>query len=58
MKYEDLLNSQLKYGITKEDILNHRGYEQILENVVIAPWWSYTMFEIHNLKIVQVSEKV
>lgn len=58
MEYGDLLNSQSKYGITKEDILKHRGYEEILENVVIAPWWSHTMFENHNLKIVQVSKTV
>ncbi len=58
MKYEDLLNSHLKYGTKKEDILKRRGYEQILENVVIAPWWGHNMFENHDLKIEKVSDRV
>ena len=44
MKYEDLLNSHLKYGNSKEDIIKRNGYENILENVVIALWWGHEMF--------------
>lgn len=58
MKYDDLLNSHLKYGTTKEDIIVEKGYEKILENVIVAPWWSHDIFENFNLKIEQVSEKV
>ena len=38
MEYNDLLNSHLKYGTTSDDIIERKGYEKILENVVIAPW--------------------
>ena len=58
MKYEDLLNSQLKYNITKENIITNRGYENILEKVVIAPWWDHTIFDAYDVKIEQVGEKV
>ena len=58
MNYEDLLNSQLRYGTTKEDIKLGRGYEDILENVIIAPWWEHTMFDNMNFEVKQVSEKV
>ena len=58
MDYDDLLKSHLKYGTTKEDILVSKGYEKILENVVIAPWWSHDMFSKLNFKTEQVSERV
>lgn len=58
MKYEDLLNSHLKYGTTTEDICKRKGYEEILENVVIAPWWSHDMFEGLGFEVIQTSEKV
>ena len=38
MEYNDLLNSHLKYWTTSDDIIERKGYEKILENVVIAPW--------------------
>ena len=58
MNYSDLLNSHLEYGTTKEDIKIGKGYENIQENVVIAPWWSHDIFDGMNFKIEQVSEKV
>lgn len=58
MEYNKLLESHLKYGTTEEKIIKRKGYEQILENVVMAPWWSHKMFENFNFKIEQVSEKV
>ena len=51
MNYDDLLNAHLRFGTTKEDIIERRGYNNILENVVIAPWWKHEMFEYLNFKI-------
>ena len=56
MKYEELLEGNLKYGTTKEDIIKRNGYEKILENVVIAPWWKHEIFDNSNLKMEQVSD--
>lgn len=58
MNYNDLLESHLKYGTTEEDIVLNRGYEKILESVVIAPWWSHDIFDGLDFKVEQVSEKV
>ena len=55
MNYNDLLESHLKYGTTKEDIINKAGYKDILENVVIAPSWDHTLF---NLECEKVSDHV
>lgn len=58
MKYEDLLNSHLKYGNSKEDIIKRNGYENILENVAIAPWWGHEMFASFDVKIKKINEKI
>lgn len=58
MNYQDILNSHLKYGTNKNDIIKNRGYENILENVVIAPWWSYEMFNGKFDKIDMINDKV
>ena len=58
MKYNDLLDSHLKYGTTKEDIKISKGYDKICENVVIAPWWDHDIFDNLGFKVEQVSEKV
>ena len=58
MKYEDLLNSHLKYGTTSEDIIKDKGFEKILENVVIAPWWRHDMFDILNYRVEKINDKV
>lgn len=58
MKYENILKSHLKYGSTKEDIIKRNEYENILESVVIAPWWSHNIFENSNVKIDKISDKI
>ena len=58
MKYKDLLDSHFKYGSTKEDLINRKGYKDILENVVLAPWWDHTIFDKYNFKVEQVSDNV
>ena len=58
MNYNDLLNSHLKCGTTKEEIRANKRYESIQENVIIAPWWVHDIFDNMNFKIEQVSEKV
>ena len=58
MTYEELVNAHLKYGTTKENIKDTKGYAEILENVVIAPWWSHDIFEDFGFEVVQTSEKV
>lgn len=56
MKYKDLLDSHSKFGTTKEDIIINRGYEKLLKNVVIAPWWDHTMFDNLGFEIEQISD--
>lgn len=58
MNYNDLLDSHLRYGTTKEDIIKEKGYEKILENVVIAPWWKHDMFNILNYKVEQITKEI
>lgn len=58
MKYKDLLNAHLKYGTTREDIIAHKGYENILENVVIAPWWKHEMFDSLGFKMEKMNNNV
>lgn len=58
MEYNDILKSHLRFGTTDEDIRKYKGYEQILENVVIAPWWKHTMFDNMNLRVEQINERV
>ena len=58
MKYSDILEAHFKYGTTREDIIKRYGYEEILDNVVIAPWWSHEIFREKVLKIEKVSDKV
>ena len=58
MRYKDLLESHLKYGTTSKDIIKTQGYDKILENVVIAPWWGHEMFDSLNYKCEKTSDKV
>lgn len=58
MKYEELINSHLKYGTKKEDIISSKEYTQIIENVVSAPWWNHDIFNNMNFKVEQTGEKV
>ena len=55
---KDLINSHNKRGTTVEDIIKRNGYEQILENVVIAPCWKSSIFKDYSQKIEQFGEKV
>ena len=58
MEYKDLLESHSKYGTTKEDIRIKRGYEKVLKNVVIAPWWKHEIFDVLNYKMEELSDHV
>ncbi len=58
MEYNDLLEAHLKYGTTKENIIKKENYEEILTNVVIAPFWSHKMFINENIKIKQINNIV
>lgn len=58
MEYSEILESLKLYGTTKEDIVKRRGYESILENVVVAPWWEHSLFNCYSTYIEQVGDKV
>ena len=58
MKYNDLLKAHLTYGTKPEDIIKNKGYEKILETVVVAPWWSHDIFDKLNFKTEQINDKV
>ena len=58
MEYKDLLDAHLRYGTKKEDIVKRYSLEQVLENVVVAPWWSHEMFENLGFEVEQVSDKI
>lgn len=38
MEYTDFLEVHARYGTSESDIKKRKGYDNILENVVIAPW--------------------
>ncbi len=58
MEYKDLLNSHLKYGTTEKDIISDKGFEHILENVVIAPWWRHNMFDSINYRVEKINDQL
>lgn len=58
MKFDDLIDSHLKYGIHKEDIIQRNSYEDISTNVVIAPWWDHSIFEQFDLNVVPITERI
>lgn len=58
VNYETLLNSHLKFGTNKDKIKKYRGYENILEAVVIAPWWDHTMFSEFIIREEKINDKV
>lgn len=57
MNYEDLLKWHRYYGNKNEDLVKSEGFEGVLENVVIAPWWEHSIFESLATKIEQVGRK-
>lgn len=58
MKYNDLLESHARFGTTSDDIIKDKGYDKILENVVLAPWWRHDMFDILNYRVEKINDKV
>ena len=58
MKYIDLLKAHSDFGSNEKDIIEVCGFENILENVVIAPWWEHTLFEKYGFTSVQESSKL
>lgn len=58
MNIKNIIDSHIEYGTTPTDILKRYGYSKILENVIIAPWWSFSIFKDYSDKIEQVGEKV
>lgn len=58
MEYKDLLQAHLRYGTTNKDIVKRKGYENILKNVVIAPWWNHKMFSNEEVEIKQMNDIV
>ena len=54
MKYSDLVDAHAKYGNKPEDIIAHKDLENVLENVVIAPWWGHEMYENINCTVEKV----
>lgn len=58
VNYDVLLDSHLKFGTDKDKIKKYRGYEHILETVVIAPWWNHTMFSEFIIREEKINDKV
>ena len=58
MKYSDLLEAHARFGTTSEDIIKDKGYDKILENVVLAPWWRHNMFDGINYQVEKINDKV
>lgn len=58
LSYKDLLDAQLRFGTTEEDIRKNDDFYMVLPNVVIAPWWEVEMFNNSNLEITKINDKV
>ena len=58
MEYKTLLKYHSLYSTTKEDIIKREGFENILKDVVISPWWSHDFFEPLADKIEKIGSKV
>lgn len=58
MNIDNILSVHQKYGTSATDIIVRSDYSGILENVVIAPWWSHLIFEQIATKIEQVGGNV
>ena len=57
MEVKDIINAHKNFGTTEEDIINRLNYSNVLENIVVAPWWSVSIFEKFSDKIIQTGEK-
>lgn len=58
MKYSDILEAHLKYGTTSLDIIKRNNYQEILNDVVVAPWWSHEIFNSRASSIEQVGNNI
>ena len=58
LSYEQLLEAQLRFGTTEEDIRKKDDFYMVLSNVVIAPWWEVEMFNNSGLKITKINDKL
>lgn len=58
MNIEEIMDAHRRFGTTDEQIVERAGYMQLLEFVVVAPWWSHTTFQDYAKKIEKVSERV
>ena len=58
MDYKDIIDWHKKYGTSKDDIIKRVGYQNILENVVIAPWWEHNIFDEFSDRIEEVGKNV
>jgi len=56
MTYNELLDSQKKYGTKENDILSKRDYDKVCEKVVLAPWWKVTIFDSLNPKVEKIND--
>ena len=58
MNYSSFLESLSSFGTSQDDIIKRRGFDNILENVVLAPWWEHFIFNNYSNRIDKVSDKV
>ena len=58
IEYKDLLESHFRFGTTSDDIAINMGLKNVLENVIIAPWWGHEMFEKEDFKIEQINNRL
>ncbi|MDD2627697.1 MAG: phosphorylase [Clostridia bacterium] len=58
MEYNKLLEAHKRYGTTTEDIIKYKDYTNILDTVVIAPWWEHSMFENDDVEIKQEGTRI
>ena len=58
LSYEQLLEAQLRFGTSEEDIRKKDDFYMVLSNVVIAPWWEVEMFNNSGLEITKINDKL
>lgn len=56
MKYDELIKSHEEYGNSKQDIVLRHGFEKVLKNVIIAPWWDVDIFKEYNPTITKIND--
>lgn len=58
MDYSYLLKTHQKYGTTSEDILKRGDFYNILNDVVIAPWWDVSIFDNGANEIIKINDNL